>query len=91
MTNLDQELEAVLKRRKVVASEVERLKGRQEQAEATLKEIEDECRAKKIEPEKIDDTLAQLEQRYATIVEELKRDTEQAEKALAPYVRNGNQ
>jgi chromosome segregation ATPase len=86
MANLDQELESVLKRRKTVRSEIERLKGRQEQAAATLKDLEDECRAKKIDPDKIDETLTQLEQRYATIVEELKRDTEEAEKALEPYV-----
>lgn len=86
MADLDQELEDALKRRKTVASEIERLKGRQEQAAATLKALEDECRSKKIDPAKIDETLTQLEERYTTIVEELKRDTEEAEKALAPYV-----
>ena len=86
MADLDQELEDALKRRKTVASEIERLKGRQEQASATLKALEDECRSKKIDPAKIDETLTQLEERYTTIVEELKRDTEEAEKALAPYV-----
>ena len=87
MSDLDQELEQVLKRRRTVASEIERLKGRQEQAEASLKALEDECRAKKIDPMKIDDTLKQLEERYVTIVEELKRDTEEAERALAPYLK----
>ena len=86
MADLDQELEDALKRRKTVAAEIERLKGRQEQAGASLKSLEDECRSKKIDPAKLDETLAQLEERYVTIVEELKRDTEEAEKALAPYV-----
>lgn len=86
MADLDKELEAVLQRRKVVSSEIERLKGRQEQAASALKDLEEECRAKKIDPDKIDETLAQLETRYLTIVEELKRDTEEAEKALAPYL-----
>ena len=86
MSDLDQELEETLKRRKTVAAEIERLKGRQEQAGASLKALEDECRAKKIDPAKIDETLTQLEERYTTLVEELKRDTEEAEKALAPYV-----
>jgi chromosome segregation ATPase len=86
MSDLDQELEEALKRRKTVAAEIERLKGRQEQAAASLKSLEDECRAKKIDPAKIDETLTKLEERYSTIVEELKRDTEEAEKALAPYI-----
>jgi len=86
MSDLDQELEEALKRRKTVAAEIERLKGRQEQAAASLKALEDECRGKKIDPAKIDETLTQLEERYSTIVEELKRDTEEAEKALAPYI-----
>jgi chromosome segregation ATPase len=86
MSDLDQELEQVLKRRKTVASEIERLKGRREQADATKQSLEDECRAKKIDPDKIEETLTKLEEKYSALVEELKRDTEAAEVALAPYV-----
>lgn len=86
MADLDQELEQILKRRKVVSAEIERLKGRQEQASSNLKALEDECRSKKIDPTKIDETIAQLEERYTTIVEELKRDVEEVEKSLAPYI-----
>jgi len=86
MSDRDKELETLLQRRKTLASEIERLKGRQEQAAANLKALEEECRAKKIEPDKIDETLVQLEERYSVLVGELKRDTEEAEKALAPYL-----
>lgn len=87
MSDLDKELEAVLQRRKTVRSELERLKGRQEQAEANLKVIEEECRSKKIDPDRIDETLTQLESRYTALVEQLKRDTEKAEAELAPYLK----
>lgn len=86
MSDLDQELEQVLKRRKTLAAEIERLKGRREQADATKKSLEEECRSKKIDPDKIDETLTKLEDTYSAIVEELKRDTEAAEQALTPYV-----
>jgi uncharacterized protein YfcZ (UPF0381/DUF406 family) len=86
VNNLDQDLEAVLARRKKVTEAVERLKGRKEQAEANLAQIEEECRAKKIDPEKIDDVIQQLEDKYKNLIEELDRDTQEAERALAPFV-----
>jgi chromosome segregation ATPase len=90
VSNLDQELEDVRQRRKKVADHLERLKGRKEQAEASLATVEEECRAKNIDPEKIDDIIKQLEDKYRGIVEELKKDTEAAERALAPFV-GGNE
>jgi len=90
VSNLDQELEDVRRRRKRVADSLERLRGRKEQAEASLAAVEEECRAKKIDPEKIDDIIQQLEDKYRGIVEELKKDTEAAERALEPFV-GGNE
>lgn len=84
--NLDQELDKVVERRKKVAEALERLRGRKEQAEANLAAVEEECRAKNIDPDKIDDIIAQLEGKYREQIEELKKDTEEAERALAPFV-----
>lgn len=92
MSNLDQQLEDVVQRRKKVAETLERLKGRKEQAETTLAAVEEECREKKIDPDKIDDIIQQLEDKYAGIVEELTKDTEEAERKIAPFVTGtGNQ
>lgn len=90
MSNLDQELEDVRRRRKKVADSIARLQGRKEQAEANLAAVEEECRAKNIDPEKIDAIIQQLEDKYRGIVEELKTDTEAAERALDPFV-GGNE
>jgi chromosome segregation ATPase len=90
VSNLDQELEDVRRRRKSVAETLERLKGRKEQAETSLAAVEEECRAKNIDPEKIDEIIEQLENKYREIVEALKKDTEAAEQALAPFV-GGNE
>jgi chromosome segregation ATPase len=86
MSNLDQELEQVVQKRKRLRADIERLRGRKEQAEANLAQIEAECRSKNIDPEKIDQILEQLETKYRDLVEELKRDTDAAERALAPFV-----
>lgn len=86
MSNLDQQLEEVIQRRKKVAETLERLKGRKEQAEANLAAVEEECRAKNIEPDQIDAIITQLETKYRGIVEDLTRDTEEAERKIAPFV-----
>ena len=75
-----------MKRRNKVAESLERLKGRKEQAETALAAVEDECRSKNIDPEKIDDIIQQLQAKYQQQVENLKIDTEKAEKALKPFV-----
>lgn len=87
MSNLDQELEAVTQRRKKVVAELERLRGRKEQAETNLAAVEEEIRGKGIEPSEIEDKLQQLETKYRGLVEELKKDVEEAERALAPFVK----
>jgi chromosome segregation ATPase len=84
--NLDQELDQIVERRKKVAEAIERLKGRKEQAESGLAAVEAECRAKNIDPDKIDDIIAQLEGKYREQISVLKKDTEEAERALAPFI-----
>lgn len=86
MSNLDQQLEDVVRRRKKVAETLERLKGRKEQAQSNLEAVEEECRAKNIDPEKIDDIILQLEDKYRALVEELTQDIAEAEKKIEPYV-----
>jgi F0F1-type ATP synthase membrane subunit b/b' len=86
MSNLDQQLEDVVQRRKKVADSISRLQGRKEQAEANLAAVEEECREKKIDPDKIDDIIEKLETKFRGIVEELTKDTEEAERKIAPFV-----
>lgn len=85
--NLDQELEEVIQRRKKLNAEIERLRGRKEQAEANLKTVEDEIRKKGVEPSEIDAMLQQLETKYAELIGSLKKSIEEAEQALAPFLK----
>ena len=91
MNNLDQQLEDVIRRRKKVTETLERLKGRKEQAQANLEAVEEECRSKNIDPEKIDDIITQLEGKYQDLVEELTKDLEDAERKIEPFVTGTNQ
>lgn len=84
--NLDDRFDSAVKKRNHLSREVERLKGRLEEARKNLKAVEDECRAKKFEPDQIDQVVEQLEQRYKAAVEELERDNQEVEKKLQPYI-----
>lgn len=84
---LDQELERILQRREQVKAELGRLRGRKEQAEKSLRAVEEEIRARGIEPDEIEGKLQQLEERYRAVVQELERDTDAAERALIPFTK----
>jgi uncharacterized protein YfcZ (UPF0381/DUF406 family) len=91
MATLDQQLEDSLQRRKRIMAEVERLKGRREQAQTALTSVEEEIKAKGIEPSKIDEKLKQLEDKYRSLIEDLTRNVADAERAIEPFVKgNGN-
>lgn len=83
--DLDDKLSSLIKRRGSLETEVQRLKGRKEQAEKNLAQIEEECRSKKIDPSKIDEVIAELERLYVSQVEELETDIKNAEQALSAY------
>lgn len=90
MTNLDTRLEKAIKKRASLSKEVDRLIGRQEEAEKNLQAVEEECRAKKFEPEQIDQVIEQLETLYASQVEELEKEIAESEQKLAPYLGDNN-
>ena len=83
--DLDQRLEAVLQRRTQVLAKVQRVRGKLEAAEQAVQDIEAECRAKGVEPDKLDKTIQTLTDRYQKSVEQLEQEVEEAEQALAPF------
>jgi len=85
-SSYDQRLDAAIKRRNHLSREIERLHGRKEEAERNLRAVDDECRAKKFEPDQIDQVIEQLEQRYHAQVALLEQQIAEAEKQLSPYL-----
>jgi chromosome segregation ATPase len=87
MSNLDSRLEVATKRRSELAAEVQRITGRLESARQSLADIEAECREKGIEPEKLEETITKLTQRYEAEVTQLEEQVAEAEAALEPFLK----
>ncbi len=84
---LDQRLDAAISRREDASAKKQRIEGRLEAARTSLDTVESECREKGVDPEKLDKTIEQLEVRYRTSVEQLEQQVENAETALAPFLK----
>lgn len=86
MATLDQRFEDALKLRTKLVADVQRIQGKKEAAQATLKAAEEACRAKKIDPEKIDEKIKQLEDKYEELVSRLEEEVAEAKQKLAPFL-----
>lgn len=80
-------LDEVIARRDSVERDTQRLQGRLEAALGEVARIEGECRAKGLDPAKLDASIKALQKRYVTAVSELETQVEQAEKDLSPFLR----
>jgi predicted nuclease with TOPRIM domain len=83
-----QELTALVQRRDRLRENVQRVKGRLDSAQKELSSVEEELRAKKVDPSQIDTVIAQLEQRLAQEIQTLTGLVEQAEAKLKPFLED---
>jgi predicted nucleic acid-binding Zn-ribbon protein len=88
MTSLDQRLQDAIEKRDQLASDAQRIAGKKEAAEKSLKDVEDEIRAKNLDPDNLDDTIKQLDSSFSEAVQKFETDVNSAEEALAPYLEN---
>ena len=79
------ELEALIRKRQLIKSEIQRLEGRLEGAKQSKEEIREECRKRGVDPDKLDEIIEKLEGRYDTLVRDIAEETEQAARDLAQY------
>jgi chromosome segregation ATPase len=87
--NFEQEkanLEALNRKKSQLEQDRSRIQGHLEQAQKELKSLEDECRAKGIDPEKLPELLEQAKQRYQKDLADFTLALETAEKSLKPYM-----
>lgn len=82
----DPNLAALVQRRDRLKESVQRVQGRLDSARAELSSVEEECRRKKVDPEKIDAVIDQLKTRLDTEVVRLTGLIEQAEAQVAPFL-----
>ena len=90
MEDLDRRLEVATKRRETLASECRKLEGKLEAAEASLQSLEEECRTKGVDPNKIDVLIEQLQSKYEALVKQLESDIAAADQALTPFLKETN-
>ena len=79
------ELEALLQRRDSVRDKKQRIMGRLDGAKQDLGAVDDECLRRKVPPEKLDESIQKLDERFGTAVAGLRADIEAAELGVAPY------
>ena len=83
--DMTRRLESAVERRRQAASRTERIKGRLEEARTNLDGVEEQCRARKIDPDKIDEAVGKLQERYAAAVSAIEDDLTKVEEAIRPY------
>ena len=76
----------VLKRRDTVKAKVQRIQGKLEAAESTLKDIDAECRKRGIEPKQLGKAIRQLETKYEKGLEAFEAAVEEAETQITPFL-----
>ncbi len=79
-------LEKIQQRMDTSNAAVERTMGRLESARASLSSVREECKEKKIDPDKIDAVIEALSKRYETQASDLEADISKAEKELSPFL-----
>ena len=84
-TDLKARLDLAVKRRDDLAQKRQRLIIRLEEAERSLEELRAKCRAKNIDPDKLDEVLAKLGTSLEQSVASLESKLTEAEKALEPF------
>ena len=78
-------LMAAVQRRESLQKDVQRIQGRLDSARTEVGRIEEECRSKGIAPDKLDDTIEQLEGRYEQVVTELEESISRVEEQIEPF------
>ncbi len=88
-SELKARLDAGVKKRDELAQKIQRILGRIEEAERSLAVLHEECKAKNIDPNRIDEVIAKLEKSLADSITQLETQLSDAEKALEPFSSTG--
>lgn len=86
-TALKERLEEAIRRREALALKHQRVMGRIEENDLAMEALRADCRAKNLDPEQLDATIARLESALEQFLGELEAQLTQAERALEPYTK----
>ena len=77
----------LVQRRDRLQANVQRIQGRRDAAATELASVEEECRKKKVDPAKIDETIATLTSKLTTETNALEAKIKAAEEKVAPFLK----
>ncbi len=86
-SNHQQHLARLVARRDALRQKQQRVEGRLEAAQDAQAKVEQECRDRGLDPEKLEQAIEKVEARYTQALEELEHGITEAEQSLAPYLR----
>ena len=86
LTDLKDRCEAAYRKREDLASKVQRAMGRLEESERSLEALRAECRAKNIDPDKIDEIVQRLETALETSLTQFEGQLALTEQTLEPFM-----
>lgn len=86
MSDFKARIDAAVKRRDELTTRHQRLLGRLEESERALEAVREECRAKNLDPDTLDDTITKLETAITTSIAQFESKLDAAETALKPYL-----
>ena len=81
-----QVLDKLIQRKDALQAKVSRVKGRLDSARRDLQTVEEDCLKKKIDPKKLDDTIAQLKDKFTKESADLDRKIKEAEISVTPFL-----
>lgn len=85
MQDQRQRLQAALDRKEAAAASLQKLQGRLASAQERLETLRAECTRRGVDPDRIDETIALLEQRFATTMTDYESQVTLLETSLASY------
>lgn len=84
--DLDKRHEKAIAHRKELDAKIQRLQGKKEAAEQAYQAARKACEDKNIDPDKIDELLKQLGEKYESLVSNMEEENARVEEQLKPFL-----
>ena len=83
---LDKRLEQSIERRDFLAAEAQKIQGKKEAAENSLRALRAEIESKNLDPDKLDETVQTLTEELTKAITHFEAEVDAAEKTIQPFL-----
>ena len=84
----DTRLKKAIAARDKLAGEIQRIQGKKQAAEKSLKEVEEEIRGYNLDPSTLEETLVKLEKSLEDAITDFETKVTNANETLSPYMED---